>query len=60
MLFRSKYGDKFNFGFDAAKGEYVDMVAEGIIECVWSSYRIEMVLIVCSLQPLQGRQDCSH
>ena len=27
-----KYGDKFNFGFDAAKGEYVDMVAEGIIE----------------------------
>lgn len=55
-----KYGDKFNFGFDAAKGEYVDMVAEGIIECVWSSYRIEMVLIVCSLQPLQGRQDCSH
>lgn len=27
-----KYGDKFNWGYDAEKGEYVDMIAAGIIE----------------------------
>lgn len=27
-----EYGDKFNVGFDAAKGEYVDMIKSGIID----------------------------
>jgi chaperonin GroEL len=27
-----KYGDKFNYGYDASKGEYVDMVANGILD----------------------------
>lgn len=27
-----KYGDRFNWGYDAGKGEYVDMIAAGILD----------------------------
>ncbi|EJD50658.1 chaperonin GroL [Auricularia subglabra TFB-10046 SS5] len=27
-----KYGEKFEWGYDAAKGEYVDMIASGIVD----------------------------
>ncbi|KAH7103413.1 chaperonin GroL [Auriculariales sp. MPI-PUGE-AT-0066] len=27
-----KYGDKFQWGYDAAKGEYVDMISSGIVD----------------------------
>lgn len=27
-----KYGDQFQMGYDASKGEYVDMIAQGILD----------------------------